>query len=235
MAGSERSGPTSRPRIVAVVPARNEEATIGPTVRALVGMPGLSDVVVIADGCTDRTAQEARKAGARVLVAPDARGKGRAVESALDRIPGSDVWLFVDGDTGETAREAEALLGPVLDGRADLAVGALPAVGDGGFGLVKRFARWGIGRLTGFWPREPLSGQRAVRARALDGCRPLAPGFGLETAMTIDALRLGYGIVEVPVRMRHRPTGRSVAGFVHRGRQGIDVLLVLAVRAVGAR
>jgi glycosyltransferase involved in cell wall biosynthesis len=235
MTATDRSGPTSRPRIVAVVPARNEEATIGPTVKALIGMPGLSEVVVVADGCTDRTAEEARRAGGQVLVAPDGMGKGRAVESALGQIPGSDVWLFVDGDVGETAREAEALLRPVLDGRADLAVGALPSVGDGGFGLVKRFARWGIGRLTGFRPREPLSGQRAVRAGALDGCRPLAPRFGLETAMTIDALRLGYGVVEVPVRMRHRPTGKSVAGFVHRGRQGIDVLLVLVVRAVGAR
>jgi glucosyl-3-phosphoglycerate synthase len=92
-----------------------------------------------------------------------------------------------------------------------------------------------IRALTGFASQAPLSGQRAVTARALSECRPLASGFGVETAMTIDALRLGFRVGEVPVAMTHRPTGRGASGFAHRGRQGADILRAVAPRAVGLR
>jgi hypothetical protein len=71
---------------------------------------------------------------------------------------------------------------------------------------------------------EPLSGQRAIRRNVLDSVRPLAPGFGVEVAMTIDAVRAGFRVLEVPVAMEHAVTGRDVAGFLHRGRQGLDLL-----------
>ena len=63
----------------------------------------------------------------------------------------------------------------------------------------------------------------------------MAARFGLETAMTIDAVRLGFRVGEVPVAMSHRPTGRGLQGFVHRGRQGADILLAVAPRAAGLR
>jgi hypothetical protein len=80
-----------------------------------------------------------------------------------------------------------------------------------------------------------LSGQRAVRGDLLRECRPLAPRFGVEVAMTIDAVRLGARVVELDVEMRHRPTGRSVRGFVHRGRQGLDMLRGAVPRIVRLR
>jgi glucosyl-3-phosphoglycerate synthase len=221
--------------VVAVVPARDEEATAGATVASLHALDAVEEVVVVADGAGDRTVAEAGRAGARVLVAPGALGKGRAVEEALDRIPPADVYLLVDGDVGDSASEAGALLEPVLDGRLDLAVGVLPPQPGGGFGLVKGLAGRAIRALSGFDPREPLSGQRAVRREALWACRPLAGGFGLETAMTVDAVRLGFRVGEVAVRMTHRPTGRGVRGFVHRARQGLDVLRAVVPRALGLR
>ncbi|HEV8420149.1 MAG TPA: glycosyltransferase family 2 protein, partial [Actinomycetota bacterium] len=157
-------------------------------------------------------------------------GKGGAIDSALDRITPADVYALVDGDVGETAAESSALLEEVLSGRLDLAIGRLPQLEGGGFGVVKAFSRWAIRAVTGFDAQEPLSGQRAATREALEACRPLASGFGLETAMTIDAVRLGFRVGEVPVDMRHRPTGRTLAGFSHRARQGIDIL-----RAVGPR
>ena len=69
----------------------------------------------------------------------------------------------------------------------------------------------------------------------LDACRPLAPGFGVETAMTIDAVRLGFRVIEVAVAMRHRPTGRGVRGFAHRGRQGVDAARAAVPRLAGLR
>ena len=142
---------------------------------------------------------------------------------------------LVDGDVGDTASEVEVLLGEVLAGRLDLAIGTLPAQPGGGFGLVKRFAGWWIRVLTGFAAYEPLSGQRAVRREVLDGCRPLGPRFGLETAMTIDAVRLGFRVGEIPVEMTHRLTGRGLAGFLHRGGQGLDILRAVLPRALRLR
>jgi glycosyltransferase involved in cell wall biosynthesis len=222
--------------VAAVVAARNEEGRIGPAVRALRDVVGDGEVLVVADGCSDRTAQEALAAGARVLCSERAAGKGGAVEAGLRRCRSdAEIVLLVDGDVGETAAEVARLLEEVASGRADLAIGRLPAPGGGGFGVVKRFAAGCIRRIGRVSVDEPLSGQRAIRRSVLDACRPLAPGFGLETAMTIDAARLGARIVEVPVEMRHRPTGRSLAGFLHRGGQGLDILLAVIPRAFGLR
>ncbi len=219
----------------ALVAAHDEEETIASTVKALAALPSVAAVVVVADGCTDRTAGEAAGAGARVLVSPRRLGKGAAVEGALERGVPAAVYLLVDGDVAETAEEAGALLDEVLAGRLDLAIGRLPAQLGGGFGMVKGVAAAVIRSLTGFEAESPLSGQRAITREALWGCRPLAGGFGLETAMTIDAVRLGFRVGEVPVEVRHRPEGRSIRGFSHRARQGLDILRAVAPRALRVR
>jgi glycosyltransferase involved in cell wall biosynthesis len=220
---------------VAAVAAFDEEDSVARTVKALGEIEEISEVVVVADGSTDRTAEEAAGAGARVLVASRRLGKGGALESSLDRIGPADAYLLIDGDVGETAAETSALLDEVLAGRLDLAIGRLPPLEGGGLGLVKAFSRWAIRAITGFDAREPLSGQRAVARSVMEACRPLAPGFGLETAMTIDAIRLGFRVGEIPVDMHHRATGRTVAGFLHRARQGWHILRALLPRAAGLR
>jgi hypothetical protein len=227
--------PSHCARVVAVVAAFNEEDSIARSVKSLTAIEAISQVVVIADGSSDRTAEEAVGAGARVLIAPRRRGKGDALDSALDAIGSADVYLLVDGDVGETAVETAALLEEVLAGRLDIAIGRLPPLEGGGFGLVKAFSRWAIRTITGFDVQEPLSGQRALTHSALKACRPMASGFGLETGMTIDAVRLAFRVGEVPVDMSHRATGRTLAGFTHRARQGWDILRAVLPRAVGLR
>jgi glycosyltransferase involved in cell wall biosynthesis len=219
-------------RVLALVPAFDEESTVARTVKALSEVQAVDRVVVVADGCTDRTVDEALAAGASVLTTARRVGKGEAVEAALARLPQADAYVFVDADVGDTAGEAGMLLAAVLAGEADLVVGRLPAQGGGGFGLVKRLGGAAIRLLGGFRAEEPLSGQRAISARCLDACRPLAAGFGLETAMTIDAARAGFRVREVSVEMRHRTTDRSVAGFLHRGSQGWDILRAVVARAL---
>lgn len=222
-------------RVVAVVAARNEEGTIAATVKSLRAIDAVTEVAVIADGSADRTAEEANAAGARVLVTARGLGKGAAVESLLQRLPRFDAYLLVDGDVGGSAAEAEPLLREVLSDHFDVAIGVLPALEGGGFGLVKWFAGRCIRRLTGFEAREPLSGQRCLTRAAMEACRPLADRFGLETAMTIDLVRLGFRVGEVPVDMSHRPTGRGLAGFLHRGGQGLDIARAVLPRALRIR
>jgi Glycosyl transferase family 2 len=221
-------------RVVALVAAYNEEGRIQRTVKGLLVLDDIDDVVVVADGSSDRTVQEALAAGASVLAAPRRMGKGGALEAALDRIPPADLYLMIDGDVEDTAVEATKLLDPVLRGRLDLAVGRLCSQAGGGFGLVKRMAR-GLIRTAGWNAHEPLSGQRAMTKAALTAARPLARRFGTEVGMTMDLVRLGFRIGEVPVQMKHRPTGRHVQGFLHRGRQGLDILRAAVPRLLGLR
>ncbi|HET6454105.1 MAG TPA: glycosyltransferase, partial [Armatimonadota bacterium] len=167
------------------------------------------------------------------------RGKGAALNKALSQANG-EVLLLLDADLGKSASEAVNLLEPVLSGEADMTIAVFkPTDADGklssrsgGFGLAMKTARLGIRLLGGKWVQSPLSGQRAFKREIVEK-RGFALRFGVETGLTIDALRGGYRVVEVPVRMVHRPSGRSLRGFVHRGRQMADVLLTLGRKALG--
>jgi hypothetical protein len=226
---------TTSTRVVALVAARNEFPHVGLTVEAIASLPEVDEVVVVDDGSRDGTAEAARNAGARVLVAPRGVGKGGALERAFDRVR-ADVFLLLDADLGASAKEAGGLLSSVLSGEADLVIGVLPRQpGHGGFRLVKRASALWIRWLSGFRAAEPMSGQRALTHRVLEVVRPLATGFGVELGMTVDAVRAGLRVVEVPVRMDHAPTGRDLGGFLHRARQGFDHLRAALPRAVGLR
>jgi hypothetical protein len=222
-------------RAVAVVPARNEEESVALTVQALRSL-ALDEVVVVDDGSADGTSVAALAAGATVLRIPGHAGKGGAVEGAIDRLPPADVWLFADADLGSSAEGLGSLLDVVRSGRADMAVAVFPPQSGGGMGSVKRASAAAIRLLTRYRAEAPLSGQRALTAACLAAVRPLAGGFGMETAMTIDAVRAGFRVVEIPVPgLTHRATGRSIRGFVHRGRQGLQIARASMVRAVRLR
>lgn len=216
--------------VVALVAARDEADRIGDTVTALRSIPEVTRVIVVDDGSVDDTAARAISAGARVLRSSSGRGKGEALEAALRGIERPDAWLLADGDLGASAAVLSAVLQPVLAGDADVVIAVVPAGEGGGFGLVRRFAAAGIRRLAGIAVEEPLSGQRALTSRAMDAVRPLARGFAVETAMTIDAARAGLRVLEVPAAVTHRPTYRDLQGFTHRGRQGLHIARAMAAR-----
>ena len=92
------------------------------------------------------------------------------------------------------------------------------------------FARRAVARLTGLELSAPISGQRAMRPEVLRAVLPFAPGFGMEIAMTVDAHRAGFRVVEVELDLEHRATGRDARGFAHRARQLADFARVYASR-----
>ncbi|HMJ75287.1 MAG TPA: glycosyltransferase [Iamia sp.] len=223
--------------VVALVPAKDRAEDIGATVAALRGLDAVDRVLVVDDGSGDETTAAARAAGAEVLRLSTNRGKGGAVLAGVEATPDADVYVLIDADLAATASAAHLLLDPVLAGEADMTIGVFPpAEGRGGAGRVKALARWSIRRATGREVVEPLSGQRAVRRELLAGL-PSADRFGLEVALTIDALRSGARVVEVEVPMDHRHTGGSWHGVVHRARQGADIARALWPRLIpsGAR
>jgi hypothetical protein len=212
--------------LTVLVAARDEEGRIGRTVAALREAFPDAEVLVADDGSSDATAAEAEAAGAIVLRLPR-RGKGQAL-SAGERAAAPGRLLLCDADLSGDLR-------PLLESDADVAVAAFAERQGGGFGLAKRTARELVRLRTGFSWREPLSGQRALSARARAACFPLAPGFGCEVRMTVDAIRGGLIVEERELALRHRATGRDAAGFAHRARQLVDALLATGPLAVNFR
>ncbi|MEU7861359.1 glycosyltransferase [Nonomuraea sp. NPDC049141] len=219
-----------------IIPAKDEADRIGATVTAALALPGVDLVVVVDDGSTDQTGRVARAAGARVVRHSRNRGKAAAMESGAEAVRLLDGetphhLLFLDADLGETARAAAPLIEPVRAGTADMTIAVfVTRVRLGGHGLVVRLSRDGIRRATGFEAAQPLNGQRCITRDAFEAARPLAHGFGVETALTIDLLRKGYRVEEVEVEMAHRATGTDWRAQVHRARQLRDVARALATR-----
>jgi glycosyltransferase involved in cell wall biosynthesis len=192
--------------------------------------------VIVADGgSADGTAQRAAEAGAELLRAGLHGGKGHTMTVAARRVlaeagAGQHTFVFCDGDLGESAGRLGALVDAVESGRCDLSVAAFARKQGGGLGIAVGFSRRAIRSLTGAELRAPISGQRAMRGETLRRLLPFAHGFGVETAMTIDALRAGLRLEEVELDLEHRATGRDPAGFIHRGRQLADFAKVYLSR-----
>lgn len=209
-----------------LVAARDEEETVAETVRAMREQFPDAEVLVADDGSRDATAERAEEAGATVVRLPR-RGKGQAL-SAVERAAPPGSLLLCDADLRGDLR-------PLVAADSELTIAGFAVREGGGFGLAREAAQTLIELLSGYSARAPLSGQRRLSQRARRAVFPLAPGFGAETRMTIDARRAGLAIEEIELELRHRSTGRDVSGFVHRGRQLLDLLLACGPLAVNFR
>ncbi len=231
--------------LAVVIPARNESDRIGATVTAAAGLPGVDIVIVVDDGSGDGTAEAAERAGAAVVRHARNRGKAAALETGAEAVrlleasqangDGSRTrprhLLFLDADLAETAAGAAPLAEPVRSGAADMTIAVFSTrVRSGGHGLVVGLSGSGIQRATGWRPAQPLNGQRCLTRAAFEAARPLARGWGAETGLTIDLLRMGLRITEVEVPLAHRATGTDWRSQLHRARQLADVARALAVR-----
>ncbi|NUR60656.1 MAG: glycosyltransferase family 2 protein [Catenulispora sp.] len=222
--GPESVAEVTSSDVIVVIPAWNEEQRIAATVRAAAA---LGRVVVVDDGSRDATARLAREAGAQVFTARRNRGKGAAMAWIRSpHVPKARYVLFLDADLEDSAANAAPLVEAVRSGDCDMAIAVPPPQPGGGHGFVVRLARDGIKRLTGFEATAPLSGQRCLTWDAAQAVR-YAPRFGVEVGLTIDLLRAGYRVAEVPSDLRHRVTGADWRGQLHRARQYRDVWLAL--------
>ncbi len=226
--------PADAPAISVVIPAFREEATIGATVRAVLETltercGAAPEVIVVDDGSPDGTAAAAGEAGALVIRQRRNRGKGAAAFRGLSDATGG-ILVLLDGDLGESAGEVRRLVEPLLAGGDAMVIAGFPPNAGGGFGLVRRLARWGLRRAGAPPLRSPLSGQRAFTRAVWERIGRLDSGFALEMGLNLDAARLGVTLVEVETGMSHRLTGRNWRGWWHRGRQ-----LAAVARAIARR
>jgi glycosyltransferase involved in cell wall biosynthesis len=208
-----------------IVAARNEADRIGATLAALKAtFPGAT-VWVADDASEDGTGTEAMRHGARLVGRRRPHGKGGNVTAAAEAMLSEaepPTVLLCDADLGDSAARLAPLVDAVGRDEADLAIAAFARRVGGGFGIALSFSRWATRRLGGIELSAPISGQRALTGAALRELLPFAPGYGMETAMNIDAARARLRIKEVELDLEHRATGRTVRGFTHRARQLLD-------------
>ncbi len=231
-------------RVAIVIPALDEEQSIGPVVRAMldaVVAAGHDAVAIVADnGSLDATADRALEAGALVHKEP-VKGYGAACLRALSEVPeGTEVVLFADGDGADDPADAASLLHPIARGRADLVIGSR-TLGER-LGLVEPEAltaaqRFGnrlatlILRALLMHSATDLGPFRAVTTAALATLEMDDHGFGWTVQMQARAARQGLRVVEVPVRYRRRRTGVSkVSGDIKASVQAGAVILTTLAR-----
>ncbi len=218
-----------------IVAARNEAERIGATLAALRGALPEARLLVADDASTDGTSAIATGTGAGVVRRHRPRGKGAnvtaAAQAAIGELGDEATVLICDSDLGESAGLLAAVVEAVEDGECELAIAAFAESRGGGFGITLGYARRSVERTCGARLRAPLSGQRAMRVSTLRELLPFAYGWGLETGMTIDAIRAGLRVREIELPLQHRATARTPAGFLHRARQLRDIRRAVRARA----
>ena len=209
----ESLGAQGRPVVSVVIPALNEEEPIGGVVRAVLAQP-IDEVIVVDNGSTDRTAERAAEAGARVVGEPH-RGYGRACRAGAAAVRADcRVIVFLDGDGSDDPEFIPALLAPITGGQFDFVIGsrlrghAEPESLTPQQRLAGRLAG-GLCRLVYGVRYTDMSPLRAIRRECLAGLAMREETYGWNLEMQMLAASAGLRILEIPVDHRCRTGGVS--------------------------
>ncbi|HEX5492569.1 MAG TPA: glycosyltransferase family 2 protein [Candidatus Udaeobacter sp.] len=224
-----------------VIPALNEEEPIAGVVRECLATGVPREVIVVDNGSTDRTAERARQAGARVVTAP--RGYGRACAAGVRAVsPECDIILFLDGDGSDIPAFITDLVDPIARGTHDFVIGSRTR-GNREHGsmnlqqiLSGRIAGW-IMRLlygVGYTDMCPF---RAIRRDTLPNLHMREQTYGWNLEMQMKAARAGLRVLEIPVNHRNRAGGESKVSGTLRGTfvAGARIIATLVRIALGQK
>jgi len=213
--------------VCVLIPTLNEEESIEPVIREFRAL-GYENILVVDGHSTDATVAKARAAGARIFL-QSGSGKGQALKEVFAEIV-EEYILLIDGDGTYLPGEAGRLLAPVLNGQADHVVGN--RLGNVQGGALKRLNMIGNKMINRFFAAiygvhltDILSGYRAFTT---DGIRLLdlsMPGFEIESEITIESVKKGLRIIEVPITYRPRPAGTKTK--LHPFRDGLKIILTI--------
>jgi glycosyltransferase involved in cell wall biosynthesis len=211
------------PRIIAAIPAYNEEKYIGTVV--LKTRQYADEVIVVDDGSTDNTSSVASLANAIVIRHEKNRGKGAAIQSILAEVrkKSPDILILLDADLQHNPDEIPKLIKPIIYGGFDLVVGSRKQQRD----KIPRYRRFGQKVLS--YSARILSGEkvtdsecgfRALSPRAISELELKQCGFAIETEMISAAAERGFKITEVPVSAIYTQDGSTLNPVSH----GLGVL-----------
>ena len=192
-----------------IIPAFNEEKTIGGIAREILGLHPHFEVLVINDGSTDNTAEVATAAGAKVYSHPYNIGNGASIKTGI-RMAQGEFLVFLDGDGQHDPKEIKKLLAFLPE--FDMAVGERTLRGQSSFlrglgnFLYNRFASY----VAKFPVKDLTCGFRVVKADIARNFVYLLPNtYSYPTTLTLGILRTGRSLKYVPIRVRKREKGKS--------------------------
>jgi hypothetical protein len=208
--------PVEKLRLLVIIPAYNEEDSLGRVIRSVRQAVPKADIVVINDGSTDATPQIAEGYGARVASLPYNQGIGSAMQTGfmLARDRGYDIAIQVDGDGQHDPREIPELVNALLGSQVDVVIGSR-YVENRGY-VTPHLRRVGIVILSAIITiivrqriTDPTSGFRALNRRAIDFCARDYPFDYPEPESVVSFKRAGLRVKEIPVTMNPRYGGLS--------------------------
>jgi glycosyltransferase involved in cell wall biosynthesis len=204
-----------------IIPALNEQEPIGGVVRECLATGVPDEVIVVDNSSTDRTAERAGEAGARVVSAP--RGYGRACMAGVRALsPECDIAVFLDGDGSDVPALMNQLVHPIARGTHDFVIGSRTR-GQRESGSMN-FQQVLSGRIAGVILRllygvryTDMCPFRAIRRDALAKLDMREETYGWNLEMQMKAARVGLRILEIPVNHRRRAGGESKVSGTLRG------------------
>lgn len=204
------------PHITAIVPAYNEELTIGSVVISTSEF--VDRVIVVDDGSTDHTSEIAEKAGAEVIKHSENIGKGAALKTGFNAISRTDIVVTVDGDGQHNPREIPLLIKPIEDGEADLVNGSRYLEKKSkGTPAYRRLGQAVLDKTTninsGLKITDSQSGFRSFAAYTIPAFRFSKTGFSIESEMLMDAASSNSKIMEVQVGVSYSSSNKN--GKIH--------------------
>ncbi|TJY41894.1 glycosyltransferase family 2 protein [Cohnella pontilimi] len=209
-------------KIIVFLPAHNEAMNIAQVISRVPRhfRPDVTvEVLVIDDGSTDSTVQAAREAGADHVVSFGTnRGLGAAVREGLKRCLalGADIGLMIDADNEYPPEQIPEVLAPILDDKADYTMGSRFKGQIQGMTLIRRLGNYGFTFLQTLllrrWIWDGQSGMRGFSRKAMESAR-IIHDYNYAQVLTLNLIRQGFRMAEVPIHYRVRTQGESFIKF----------------------
>lgn len=224
-----------RAKVAVIIPALNEEKSIGSVIEAIPRALA-PDIVVVDNGSSDETAAIARARGARVIHEPR-RGYGSACLAGIAALAGPEVVAFLDADFSDDPALLTQLVRPILAGEVDFVIGSR-MTGRRERGALpphSRFGNWLAGRILTHLYRQPttdLGPLRAIRYDTLARLDMQDRGYGWTMEMQAKAARLRVPTLEIPVPYRKRIGRSKITGSLWPSMQASYVILATAFRCL---